>query len=843
MEIRSSRARTVAVLGPTNTGKTHLAMERMLGHASGMMGFPLRLLARENYERAVAARGAERVALITGEEKIVPAGARYFLCTAESMPIDRRVDFVGLDEVQMCADPERGHIFTERLLNIRGAAETMLLGAETMRPVLRALVPDAEYISRPRFSTLTYTGPRKITRLPRRAAVVAFSAAEVYAIAELVRRQRGGAAVVLGALSPRTRNAQVGMFQAGEVDYLIATDAIGMGLNMDLDHVAFAATRKFDGRAPRALSAAEMAQIAGRAGRHMNDGTFGTAAEVGSLDPDIVARIESHSFDPLTAVYWRNDRLRFDSVATLMRSLARPPEQPGLIRAREADDERALAELTRDTELAALAQGRNAVMLLWEVCRIPDFRKVMSDAHARLLGRIYRFLVAPGGRLPTDWLASQVTRVERTDGDIDTLMQRIAAVRIWTYVAHRGDWVDDAGHWQERTHVAEDRLSDALHERLTQRFVDRRTAVLMGRLRDKDALDAIVESDGAVTVEGHEVGRLRGFQFLTGEAPTDSRAAKAVASAARRALDGELSRRLRHLEEAGDDAFALDSAGHVTWAGAPVARLAPGASILRPALTTDLSETVNGPARERIRQRLSRWLEAHVRQRLAPLFNARGAALEGIARGLIFELTEAMGSLPRAPLQAQVAGLDAEARRSLRRLGIVIGRDSIFMPALLKPAAVALRALLWANQRGIAAPPAPAPGRVSLPADDNLPTGFYEAVGFRVAGRLAVRIDILERLAEQAWTLAATGPFAVGPEMLNLLGCQDDDLAAVLADIGFVRHVEDDGSVRFVRPSRDAAQRQRQSAAREERTLQRRKGHSVASESPFAKLREIAFSR
>ncbi len=843
MEIRSPRARTVAVLGPTNTGKTHLAMERMLGHASGMMGFPLRLLARENYERAVAARGAERVALITGEEKIVPAGARYFLCTAESMPIDRRVDFVGLDEVQMCADPERGHIFTERLLNIRGAAETMLLGADTIRPVLRALVPDAEYISRPRFSTLTYTGPRKITRLPRRAAVVAFSAAEVYAIAELVRRQRGGAAVVLGALSPRTRNAQVGMFQAGEVDYLIATDAIGMGLNMDLDHVAFAATRKFDGRAPRPLSAAELAQIAGRAGRHMNDGTFGTAAEVGPLDADVVARIESHSFDPLTAVYWRNDRLRFDSVEALARSLARPPDQPGLIRAREADDERALTELTRDADVAALAQGRDAVMLLWEVCRIPDFRKVMSDAHARLLGRIYRFLAGPEGRLPTDWLAGQVTRVERTDGDIDTLMQRIAAVRIWTYVAHRGDWVDDAGHWQERTRAAEDRLSDALHERLTQRFVDRRTAVLMGRLREKETLDAIVESDGAVTVEGHEVGRLEGFQFFAGEGPADSRAGKAVTSATRRALDGELSRRLRHLEDAEDDAFVLDASGQAIWGGAPVARLAPGASILRPALTTESSEAVNGPARERIRQRLSRWLEAHLRQRLAPLFRAREAALDGIARGLVFELTEALGSLPRERVRQQVAELDGEARRNLRRLGIVIGRESIFLPALLKPAAIRLRALLWANQQGIVPPPLPAPGRVSVVADNGAPAGFYDAIGYRAAGRLAVRIDILERLAEKAWSLAKDGPFTAGPEMLNLLGCPAEDMTAVLADIGFVPQAGEDGSRRFIRRPRPPLRQQRLGEARQERVARQRKGPAAVEDSPFAKLREIAFGR
>ncbi|MEK9725758.1 MAG: helicase-related protein, partial [Rhodospirillaceae bacterium] len=484
MQIATDRARIVAVLGPTNTGKTHFAMERMLAYESGIIGFPLRLLARENYERAVAIKGAGQVALITGEEKILPPGARYFMCTAESMPLSRPVAFLALDEVQMCADPDRGHIFTERLLRARGKHETLFLGAETMRPLIRALVPDAEFQTRPRMSTLRYTGAKKTSRLPARSALVAFTAPDVYAIAELVRRQRGGAALVMGALSPRTRNAQVAMYQDGEVDYLVATDAIGMGLNMDIDHVCFAQTRKFDGRLHRTLDPSELGQIAGRAGRHMNDGTFGTTTEIGGFDEDTVHAIQAHEFEPLRRVYWRNWRLDFRSPKALQRSLARPPDQPGLVRAREADDERALTALLADTETAERAKGTEAVHLLWEVCRIPDFRKVMSDAHARQLGVIYKHLTTGERRIPTDWIARQVAHLDRLDGDIDTLTQRIAGVRTWTYVAHRADWLADAAHWQDRTRAIEDRLSDALHERLTQRFVDRRTAVLVKRLQE-----------------------------------------------------------------------------------------------------------------------------------------------------------------------------------------------------------------------------------------------------------------------------------------------------------------------------------------------------------------------
>ncbi|RME61570.1 MAG: hypothetical protein D6782_13845, partial [Alphaproteobacteria bacterium] len=511
-------ASLTAVLGPTNTGKTHLAVERMMAHATGMMGFPLRLLAREVYDRVVAAKGARRVALITGEEKIVPPYADYFLCTVESMPLDKRVAFLAVDEIQLCADPERGHIFTDRLLHARGTEETMLLGADTMRGLVRRLLPQAAIVSRPRFSRLVYAGPKKLSRLPRRAAVVAFSAEDVYSLAEVLRRQKGGAAIVMGALSPRTRNAQVALYQNGDVDYLVATDAIGMGLNMDIDHVAFAATAKFDGQHFRALRAAELAQIAGRAGRHMADGSFGGIAGLdggGALDGDTAARIENHRFDALTHLHWRARRLDFSSLAGLIASLEQRPERPEYVRGREADDLAALKALAPRPDIRALCHDADAIARLWQVCQIPDFRKIAPGMHVRLLARIFTGL-ATQAVLHEDWIAAQVRRLDNCQGDIDTLAARIAGIRIWTYVSHQAGWLARPQYWAGETRRIEDSLSDALHARLMQRFIDRRTSVLLGQRRQRGKwmvdLDAGEEGE-AISVEGHHIGWLDGFRF------------------------------------------------------------------------------------------------------------------------------------------------------------------------------------------------------------------------------------------------------------------------------------------------------------------------------------------
>ncbi|MEX2631709.1 MAG: helicase-related protein [Tistlia sp.] len=774
-----------AVLGPTNTGKTHLAIDRMLGHASGVMGFPLRLLARENYDKVVRLKGAAQVALLTGEEKIVPPRARYFLCTVESMPLDKPSAFLAVDEVQLAADPERGHVFTDRLLHSRGFEETMFLGSDTVQPLLKRLVPEATVVSRPRFSTLSYAGARKLTRLPPRSAVVAFSAAEVYGLAELIRRQRGGTAVVLGALSPRTRNAQVEMFESGEVDYLVATDAIGMGLNLGLDHVAFARLNKFDGHAHRRLRPPEIAQIAGRAGRHMTDGTFGTTAELGAMDPETVEAVEAHAFEPLTQLFWRSRELDFASPEALLASLEARPERRELIRVRPPEDQQALAALLRDPEIRELAGHRGAVALLWEVCQVPDFRKTLSEQHSRLLGQVFRHLSAPAGRLPEDWVAQQIQRIDRVDGDIDALVARIAHIRTWTFVTHRVDWLEDAGHWQERARRLEDRLSDALHERLTQRFVDRRTATLSRRLRSGEALVAAVRRTGEVLVEGEHVGRLEGFRFQL-DRTIEKHDAPAVMTATRRALQEEMPRRTNRLEADDDGCFRLEHDGAVSWRGAEVGRLARGDSPLRPRVRVHESEFLDGRARERVRLRLQNWLNRHLRNRLGLLYDLEQAALAGAARGLAFQLAEAMGALPRGRVAAQAAVLERADRKALQGLGVRLGAASVFVPGVQTPPQQRFKAQLWSvfREREVLPPPS---DRIALPAPEGWDEATALALGFRLCGRpdrprLAVRLEALERLAVAAHKAA---PVAADGRLAETCGLTLEQLPVALGALGF----------------------------------------------------------
>ncbi len=828
MAMFSPAPRLVAVLGPTNTGKTHLAIERMLGHKSGMIGFPLRLLARENYDRVVRLKGARAVALITGEEKILPPNPSYFVCTVESMPLDRPVDFLAVDEIQLCADAERGHVFTARLLEARGLAETMFLGADTIKPLMRRLVPEIENISRPRFSTLSYTGHKKVTRLPPRSAVVAFAVADVFSLAELIRRQRGGTAVVLGALSPRARNAQVGMFQAGEVDYLVATDAIGMGLNMDLDHVAFARTAKFDGRGPRRLTPAELAQIAGRAGRHMSDGTFGTTAEQGPLGPEIVEAVETHRFDPLTRLNWRNTRLRFASVEALLKSLDERPEIPGLVQAREADDHRALLALARNREVAALAGNRGAVRLLWEVCQIPDFRKVMSETHTRLLAHIFGHLAGPEERLPTAWIAAQIANLDRVDGDIDTLMARIAHVRTWTYITHRSDWVEDATAWQERARGIEDRLSDALHDRITQRFVDRRSAFLVRRLGSEDELSAAVSVAGEVRVEGAYVGRLDGLRFVPDA--IDGVEMRMLNAAASRVLRSEVAARVRRLASDADSAFAIDAAGIVLWHGGPVGRLGAGERMLMPRVEPLAGDFLEGEAREQIRRRLSAFVRAEVERRLAPLFAISALPLGGIGRGLAFQLADALGAMRSIEVARQVTALDRADRAALSRHGVRFGTETIYIEPLLRPESLRFRGLLWAVWHGREMPQLPPARRLAkaIEIDPTLPLSFYAALGLFVAAGFALRADRLERLAAAARRLARKGPFAADEQLASVAGVGPSGLRPLLTTLGY-RAVIDAGAETFVARPR----RHRENAAGGGRVATPKEGH------PFAKLREL----
>ncbi len=790
----AARARVRAVLGPTNTGKTHLAIERMLGHASGMIGLPLRLLAREVYDRVVKAKGEAAAALITGEEKIAPETARYFVCTVEAMPLDRAVEFLAVDEIQVARDLDRGHVFTDRMLHARGFGETMLLGSDTMRPMIRKLLPDAEIIRRERMSTLAYAGPRKITKLPKRSAVVAFSAEEVYAIAELLRRHRGGAAVVMGALSPRTRNAQVALYQSGEVDFLVATDAIGMGLNMDVDHVAFASRRKFDGRTWRDLRPDEIAQIAGRAGRFTSDGQFGETGECESFDEEIVERVEQHEFESIEAVQWRSADLQFGSVERLVASLEKPPTQPGLLRVRGADDERVLRILMDDEALRDRARSPEDVRRLWDACQLPDFRKVSPEEHNRLAGRIANFILGPKRRVPSEWVGAEIEKLDRTAGDLDALQSRLAHVRTWTYAASRPDWLQDAEEWRVRTRDVEDKLSDALHEALTQRFIDRRTSALLKGLKREEALLAGVSEDGEVTVEGHFVGRLEGLEFKPDPRTSSGIEGRAVRNAALRALRPEVSRRLAGITRSEDVNIALGRDGRVRVNGAPVARLVPGAPVLKPRLELIGAEHASAVERESAHERLELWLARAVAEDLRPLVALETAWREGRlppdARGLAFRLIENAGALDRT--HEDLEHMSEQAQSALTRYGVRLGRHTIFMPKLVRPRAAQTLAVLWhcAHPGKLHVALLARPGALSLPLDRARAWGEIAAAGYRACGRFAVRLDLVERLADAI----DADPLPKDAALARLIGRSPRDLPSILSALGYQRTSETEGA-------------------------------------------------
>ncbi|MDT8343207.1 MAG: helicase-related protein [Thermohalobaculum sp.] len=784
---REPEGRTVtAILGPTNTGKTHYAIERMLSRADGVIGLPLRLLAREVYDRIVALRGPGAVALLTGEEKIAPPTARYHVCTVEAMPLDLGTDFVAIDEIQLCADPDRGHVFTDRLMRARGRYETLFLGSDTMRPRIAGLVPGVRFMGRERFSTLSYSGPRKISRLKPRTAVVAFSADQVYAIAELIRRQRGGTAVVLGALSPRTRNAQVALYQNGDVDYLVATDAIGMGLNMDVDHVAFAGLAKFDGHRHRGLEPGELAQIAGRAGRHMADGTFGVTGEAHDLDPEVIEAIENHAFPPVTRLMWRNHALEFGSIARLIASLEVSPSRRDLLRAREADDMAALRVLEADPDTARLADRPDRVRLLWEACQIPDFRKTGAGDHAGLVGRIYRFLLSGRGVIPSDWISGQVRRIDRVDGDIDALSKRLAFIRTWTYVANRGRWLEDPAEWREATRAVEDRLSDALHQRLTQRFVDRRTSVLMRRLKQKERLVADVNDKGEVTVEGEFIGRLDGFRFTVDQTATGDEL-KTLQSASVAALQSEFARRADRLYLSPDSELDVTEQGGLMWGDQAIGRVEKGDTILTPKVRVFIDDMVEPQVAEKIERRLVHWLTRKVNALFEPMLTMQAdEAVTGLARGVAFRLGEGLGIQPRRALSDDLRALGQDERAALRKHGVRFGQHNIFMPALLKPAPTRMRLILWSLWEGLDDfPSAPPAGHVTVPVAPGMPHGYYEKAGYRVCGPRAVRIDMLERLADMIRPLDGKGGFEATADMLSITGCTLEQFAEIMKGLGF----------------------------------------------------------
>jgi ATP-dependent RNA helicase SUPV3L1/SUV3 len=804
-DLRTRGAGVTAVLGPTNTGKTHLAIERMLAHSSGLIGLPLRLLAREVYNRAVERVGAEAVALVTGEEKIKPPNPRFWVATVEAMPRDLDVAFLAVDEIQLAADFERGHVFTDRMLHRRGREETLVLGAATMRPIVERLLPGASIVSRPRLSQLSFAGEKKLTRLPHRSAIVVFSADEVYAIAELIRRQRGGAAVVLGALSPRTRNAQVDLYQSGEVDYLVATDAIGMGLNLDVDHIAFASDRKFDGYQFRKLNPSELAQIAGRAGRATRDGTFGTTGRCPPFETELVQALESHTFEPAKLVQWRNTDLDFSSIGALQATLAEAPKESTLARAPVAEDILVLDHAAREDEVRALTRTPADVERLWDVCQIPDYRKIAPANHAELVVAVYGFLMREG-TIESDWFARQVAQADRTDGDIDTLSTRIAHIRTWTFAANRQDWLADPEHWQGVTRAVEDKLSDALHERLTERFVDRRTSVLMRRLRENAELEPQINKTGEVVVEGHVIGRLDGFVFVA-DASSGGSEAKALHNAAQKALAGEIAARATRLAGAPDGSFVLAADGAIRWTGSPVGKLTAGDDVLHPRVRLIADEHLTGAPRDAVQARIDQWLKAHIEKLLGPLFELSAAEdVTGIARGVAFQLVEALGVLDRQKVAEEVKGLQQPERASLRKYGVRFGAYHIYVPPLLKPVPRALAAQLFAlSHEGTEKPlddllHLAGSGRTSVPVNRDINAELYRTAGYRVCGERAVRVDILERLADLirpalAWREGAPGPkpaaafpsggFTVVNGMTSLIGASGEDFGSILRSLGY----------------------------------------------------------
>ena len=778
-------SRVTAVLGPTNTGKTHYAIERMLAHRTGVIGLPLRLLAREVYDKIVAIKGPGVVAMITGEERIVPPRAAYWVCTVEAMPDGMGCDFLAVDEIQLCNDPERGHVFTDRLLNARGLRETLFMGAATMHNAIAELIPDAGFIYRERMSTLTYSGSKKLSRMPARAAIVGFSVENCYAIAELLRRQKGGAAVVMGALSPRTRNAQVEMYQNGDVDYLVATDAIGMGLNLDISHVAFSSLIKFDGHRMRHLMPDELAQIAGRAGRFKENGTFGVTGEAPPLDDEVAQAICDHRFQPIAKLQWRNSKLQYGSTKRLIATLEERTNDRWLTRVRESDDLAALKALSADEIINARAKDGPSVKLLWDVCRIPDFRGISRGEHAGLLTQIFTDL-HQFGHVDSNWFGLQVRRIDRTDGDIDALSKRLVYIRTWTYVAQRKGWLLDESHWRDETRAVEDRLSDALHSALTQRFVDRRTSILLRRLKQKESLLADVNDKGEVTVEGEFVGKLQGFRFQMDKAGSPDEA-KTLRQASVQALVPQFHLLADRFYNAPDPEIDFTEQGGLMWGDAAVGKLVAGADPLKPTVVAFVDDEAGTDVATKVTRRLQHFIDRKIAAGFEPLIALKNdETLTGTAKGFAFRMAENFGILPRGEVAENVKALDQDARGALRKHGIRFGQFTIFMPLLLKPAATRLRLVLWSLSKGLSEfPESPPPGLVTLPASKDAVGGYYAMSGYRAAGERAIRIDMLERLADMLRDKDSRGGFEANADMLSITGMTLEQFADLMTGLGY----------------------------------------------------------
>ena len=779
--MESNLKRVTAVLGPTNTGKTHLAFETLLEYKSGIMGFPLRLLAREIFDKCVKKIGTEKVALITGEEKIIPESAKYYICTVESMPQDMMVDFIAVDEIQMCTDHERGHIFTDRLLNARGDKLTMFLGSHTMKPIISSLVNNVEFVSRERYSKLTYSGYKKISRLNPKTALIAFSADEVYAIAELIRRQRGGAAIIMGSLSPKTRNSQVELYQSGDANFLVATDAIGMGINMDINNVSFSNLRKFDGKKTRRLNLSEISQIAGRAGRHINDGTFGITGECKHLSTDEIEKLERHELNKINVLYWRNSDISFDSLDNLVSSLEKKTNSEFLKRINDCEDEKVLKFLIKNNKDLKIKHSKDYIKTLWECCQIPDFSKKAYGNHTEVVKKVFEFLTSQSEKVTNDYMKNQLKHLDKYDGNIDTLTNRISNVRTWSYVANKKSWVNNSDYWIERTKYIEDKLSDKLHEELMKSFVDRRISVLSQSLKQDIVLGTEIKNENDVIIDGQYMGKLKGLKLdldlKSGSLKTDI---KSLKKAARQAIAPELMRRTNKIIKS--ENFEIKDNHKIYWMDHPIAYISPGKNYLNPKLELVVDDAIDLESKEKLKINLEKKLYALISSELSDLVNLSESKFKNnYARALCYQLFENNGVIKREMVHSMIKNISREERLSLRRIGVKIGRYHIFLPRMLKPSAVSLRIKLWKlyfteDKKYII----PKPGLNFLKEESKINNKFLLICGFENFGAFYVRVDILEKLFLKIIENSKENVFKINSDMINLIGCSKENFLKLL---------------------------------------------------------------
>ena len=773
--------RITAVLGPTNTGKTHLALETMLEYESGIMGFPLRLLAREVFDKCVDKVGINNVALITGEEKIIPKSPKYYICTAESMPKDIVVDFVAVDEIQMCTDHERGHIFTDRLLNARGEKLTMFLGSHTMKFIMSSLIKDLEFVDKERYSKLSYSGYKKISRLNPKTALIAFSIDEVYAIAELVRRQKGGAAIIMGSLSPKTRNSQVELYQSGDANFLVATDAIGMGINMDIDNVSFSSLTKFDGKKTRKLNLSEISQIAGRAGRHINDGSFGITGECKQLTSDEIEKLEKHKLNNISLLYWRNSNINFDSLDYLVSSLEKQTNNELLKRINDCEDEKVLKFLIKNDNVVKDKCSKDYLKTLWECCQIPDFSKKAYGSHIEVVKKVFEFLSSKSGKVTNDYMKKQLEHLDKYDGNIDTLSNRISNVRTWSYVANKRGWANNSDYWIERTKYIEDKLSDKLHEELTKSFVDKRISILSRSLKQDITLATEIKNENEVIIDGQYIGKLNGMKLdldlNSGSLKTDI---KSLKKAARQAIAPELMRRTNRIIES--EALIVENDHKIYWKNYPIAYISKGRDYLNPKLELLVDEAIDLESRTKLKNNLEKKLYELISTELSDLVNlSKSSFKNNYVRALSYQLFENNGVLKRSIVDKIIKNISREDRSSLRKAGIKIGRYNIFLPRMLKPNAVDLRVKLWKlfytkDIKYII----PRSGLNFLKDELKKNDKFLLICGFENFGKFYIRVDILERLFLKIIENTKNGIFKIDSNMINLIGCSKENFLKLL---------------------------------------------------------------